>query len=102
MDNSIIQYMVDFTLPSELSETFIQLIPEQRSTVNRLMSEGKIMNYALSLENSKLWAVFSVDSEAELMDLISTLPLSRYMKVKFYELTFFNASHPFIPSFSVN
>jgi muconolactone delta-isomerase len=60
------------------------------------------VNYALSLETSKLWAVFAVESEAELMELISELPLSKYMKVRISELTFFQAANPFTPAFSVN
>jgi hypothetical protein len=36
------------------------------------------------------------------MELISELPLSKYMKVRISELTFFQAANPFTPAFSVN
>lgn len=94
--------MVDFTLPSDLPDDFVKLIPDQRSAVNALMHQGKILNYALSLEHSKLWAVFSVESRAELDTLINSLPLSLYMGRRVAELSFYNASHPFVPSFSMN
>ncbi|MFN4253503.1 MAG: muconolactone Delta-isomerase family protein [Saprospiraceae bacterium] len=97
-----IQYMVDFTLPDHLSNDFIGTIPQQRNVVSRLFSEGKLLNYALSLENSKLWAIFSAESEADLMEMISDLPLSRYMKVRISELTFYNAVQAMPPAFSVN
>lgn len=96
------QYMVDFTLPTELPEEFVNNIPRQRTAVNRLLGEGKILNYALSLENSKLWVVFSARSEADLMEMVQKLPLTRYMKVRISELTFYNASNPLSPAFSVN
>ncbi|MDX2279326.1 MAG: muconolactone Delta-isomerase family protein [Saprospiraceae bacterium] len=102
MDNHFVQYMVDFTMPQDLPDDFVHLIPEQRAAVNRLLNEGKILTYALSLENSKLWAVFCVQSEEELTELINRLPLSHYMKKRVSELTFYNAAHPFIPSFSMN
>lgn len=102
MENSPNQYMVDFTLPTELPEEFVESIPRQRAMVNRLLSEGKILNYALSLENSKLWVVFSAHSESELMEMVQRLPLTRYMKVRISELTFFNAANSFTPAFSVN
>lgn len=102
MENSMMQYMVDFTLPTELPEDFVNSIPRQRAAVNRLLGEGKILNYALSLENSKLWVVFSASSEAELMEMVQRLPLTRYMKVRVSELTFYNASNPYSPAFSVN
>ena len=91
MESNTIQYMVDFTMPQDLPEEFVERIPHQRAAVNRLLHEGKILNYALSLENSKLWAVFTASSETELMQLLQRLPLTRYMKVKVSELTFYNA-----------
>lgn len=94
--------MVDFTLPTDLPEEFVNKIPQQRDLVNRLLTEGKILNYALSLENSKLWVVFAATSETELMEMVHRLPLTRYMKVRVSELTFFNAHHSFVPAFSVN
>jgi muconolactone delta-isomerase len=96
------QYMVDFTLPKEMSEEFVSLIPRQRSMVNRLLGAGKLLQYALSLENSKLWAIFSVEDEKELDELLQGMPLTPYMKWKVSELTFYNAAHPFVPVFSVN
>ena len=102
MENSQLQYMVDFTLPTELPEEFVNNIPRQRAAVNRMLGEGKILNYALSLENSKLWVVFAASSESELMEMVHRLPLTRYMKVRISELTFYNASNSFSPAFSVN
>lgn len=101
-NNGPLQFMVDFTLPSDMSEEFVQKIPAQRNMVNRLISEGKILNYALSLQDSKLWAVFTADSEADLMELVHRLPLTRYMQVNISELTFYNASNPTTPVFSAN
>lgn len=102
MDADRTQYMVVFTLPQPLTEEFIGRIPQQRQAVNRLMHEGKVLHYSLSLENSKLWAVFSAHSEAELMELVSSLPLTEYMKVHVSELTFFHSAQSFAPAFSVN
>jgi muconolactone delta-isomerase len=96
------QYMVDFTMPKELNEDFLSLIPRQRALVNQLMSDGKILNYALALETGKLWAVFSVVSESELIDIVYNLPLTDFMKVRISELTFFNAANTFAPVFSIN
>jgi muconolactone delta-isomerase len=100
--NQRMQFMVDFTLPSQLSEEFVSRIPQQRKAVNRLLQEGKILNYALSLENSKLWAVFTANSMEELIETIEELPLTSYMRWKVNELTFFNSGVSFTPAFSAN
>jgi muconolactone delta-isomerase len=102
MDIGIIQYMVDFTLPKDLPEEFVNSIPLQRNIVNRQMSEGKLLSYALALEVGKLWAIFSVASETELMELLGELPLTEMMKMRISELTFYNAAHSFTPAFSIN
>jgi muconolactone delta-isomerase len=102
MDAQLIQFMVDFTMPANLTDEFVNRIPHQRAAVNRLLGEGKLINYALSLEDSKLWAVFSVHSEVELMELVSSLPLTPFMSMRISELTFYNAAHPFSPAFSMN
>jgi muconolactone delta-isomerase len=102
MGNMNLQYMVDFTMPKDLPDEFVSLIPRQRIEVNRLMNEGKLLNYALALEHGKLWAVFSVDSESELLELVYGLPLTDFMKVRISELTFFNTVQPFAATFSIN
>lgn len=102
MEKVTYQYMVDFTLPEVLSEEFIGLIPQQRAVVNRLFMEGKLLNYALSLETSKLWAVFSAVSEMEVMDIIADMPLTSFMQVEISILTFYNTFSPKDPVFSMN
>ncbi len=101
-NNGPLQYMVDFTLPSELSEEFIQKIPSQRNLVNRLIGEGKVLNYSLSLQDSKLWVVFCADTEAELLDMVYRLPLTRYMSVRISTLSLYSSSRANLPAFSVN
>ncbi|HMX40206.1 MAG TPA: muconolactone Delta-isomerase family protein [Saprospiraceae bacterium] len=102
MEASSNQYMVDFTLPQELSDEFVERVPDHRALVHKMLLEGKILSYALSLESGKLWAVFSASSESELMQMVQRLPLTRYMKVRVSELTFFNSAHSFTPAFSMN
>ncbi len=94
--------MVDFQLPSVLPQDFMDLVPLQRAAVNELFKQGKLVNYALSLENLKLWAIFSANSELEIMDLISDLPLTPYMKVEISLLTFYNDTPTDVPKFSMN
>lgn len=96
------QYMVDFTLPEVLSDEFMTLIPYQRARVNQFFNEGKLVNYALSLETSKLWAVFTANSEMDVMELIADLPLTKFMKVQISMLTFYNTAQENMPAFSLN
>jgi len=102
MINTDIRFMVDFTLPTNLSQDFLDLVPFQRMAVNNLFEEGKLVNYALSFEEGRLWAVFSANSELDVMDMISDLPLTPYMKVDICMLTFYNDAKTQVPKFSMN
>ncbi len=100
--NADYQFMVDFHLPEVLSEEFMSLVPYQRAMINNYFKEGKLINYALSLENSRLWAIFQANSELEVMELLADLPLTEYMQLEIHMLTFFNSKESAIPSFSMN
>ena len=95
-------YMVDFKLPNILSDEFMDLVPYQRVAINKLFEEGKIASYALSLENSRVWGVFKANSELQVMDILSDLPLTPFMKIEISLLTFFNDAKTQVPKFSLN
>jgi Muconolactone delta-isomerase len=96
------QFMVDFSLPKVLSEDFLRLIPHQRAKVNKLFRDGKLINYALSLDNSKIWAIVNANSELDVLELVSQLPLTRFMQYKINLLTVFNSVNAESPVFSMN
>ena len=85
-------YMIDIVLPDVFSDDFVSLIPAQRAHVNELLGERTISSYTLSLDRSKLWATIPASSEEQVMDILSDMPLMKYMKVNIYELAFYETS----------
>lgn len=94
-------FMVEFQLPRALTEDFIRLIPRQREFVTFLLAEGKLKSYSLSMDRSRLWAVFSAPNEFEVLELIARFPLADYMKPNIMELAFHNAQD-MVLQFSMN
>ncbi len=82
------QYIADISLPEVISQDFISLIPLQRLQVGILMKSGRLTNYALSIDRSKLWAIFIGNSEEEVHNIINIFPLRKYMEVQLHELAF--------------
>lgn len=80
--NTVHQYMADFTFKDALSEEFFDLIPYQRVVINKFLQQGKLVNYALSIERGKIWAIFNANSENEVYQMIKTLPLLKFMEVE--------------------
>lgn len=94
--------MVEFDLPVEMNQEFMQKIPAQRQKVNELMETGKMLSYSLSADRQKLWCILRVESELEVMELIADFPLISYMKPTINELMFHNMVAARIPLFSLN
>jgi len=102
MMNHLYQYMVNFSMPEELPEAFFELMPYQETIVDRYLSEGKLINYALSLEQGQLWAIFNANSEMEVLEMIIDFPLTEFMRVEVSLLNSYRAlEHP-APEFSLN
>jgi len=95
------QFMVNGTLPEELNAEFIDLIPYQRAVIDRYMEDGKLLNYASSLEDAKVWAIFNASSEMEVLELLADFPLTPFMGIEIYMLTSFSTSE-LVPQFSLN
>lgn len=95
-------FMVDFTLPEDLSDEFFDLLPYQDYVVNKYLANGKLVNYALSLESGKLWAIFSGNSELEIRDILTEFPLTRFMRMQINLLTCYNSMHAGAAQFSLN
>lgn len=94
--------MVEFDLPVEMNQEFMQKIPAQRQKVNELMESGKMLSYSLSADRQKLWCILRVESELEVMELIGDFPFISYMKPTINELMFHNMVAARIPLFSLN
>lgn len=96
------QFMADISLPAVINQDFLALIPLQRLQVGILFKSGRLTNYALSLDRSKLWAVFIGNSEEEVRNIIDIFPLRRYMDVSLYELAFHEQPQFQFPIHSLN
>ena len=102
MENKgVSHYMVEFDLSlADLNELY-HLAPQQQERVNELFLRGKIHTYSLSMIYDKLWAVFVVESESELVNLIESLPATTYLDYNYHELMF-HQSLGVMPNYSLN
>ncbi len=94
-------FMVDFSLPQEPTSAFLELVPFQEAVISDYLSKGKLINYAISLEKSKIWAVFSATSEVEVLEMLIDFPLTKFMEVEISLLQQYNCN-AYAPSFSMN
>jgi muconolactone delta-isomerase len=79
-------YMVDINLPDHFEENFIQLIPQQRAYVYRMMQKGTIRNYSLSADRQKLWVIINASSLNEVRQIIYSFPIFNFIRFRIHNL----------------
>lgn len=95
------QYMVEFDIPQPLTEDFLDIIPDQRTVIDRLFTDGKLLSYTVASDRTRVWAVMIAESESELLSYIDRLPMTPYMDYDYNELMFHNTVH-LMPAMSLN
>lgn len=96
------KFMIELDLPSPLTSDFVTQIPAQHYAVEKLMTAGIIVSYTLSQDQSKLWIIMMADSEAEMVRLLNTLPLTSFMSSRWYPLAFHNIGTFRMPQMILN
>lgn len=82
------EFMASITFPGVITDEYIELIPEQKDYIGRLVSQKKITSYGLSMDRTKFWITFSAESEQEVWQLLVGFSLYKYMEVEIDELLF--------------
>jgi muconolactone delta-isomerase len=86
------QYMIDIALPADPNAEFFALVPLQRSHIDKLLEQGVIMGYSLSIDRARLWIVMNAHNEREAAETLSAFPLFDYFEPTIYPLMFHNTS----------
>lgn len=95
-------FQVHIKLPDFFSKRFASLIPAQRERVTQLMEARVILNYALDMERANLWITMQAKSQKEIMDILATFPIIKFVKVEIFELAFFDSAPMGLPELIMN
>jgi hypothetical protein len=95
-------YLVHIILPEVFNAKFYGLIPKQREVVNDLLLKRVILSYSLDMERKNVWAFIAANSEREVMDVLSTFPIIKYIKISIHELAFYDTANLVLPDLIMN
>lgn len=95
-------FQIHITLPDVFTRRFAALIPQQRELVNQLLEKHVILNYALDMERSNLWVTMQAKDQQSAMDILSTFPIIKDVKVEIFELAFFDSAPKGLPELIMN
>jgi hypothetical protein len=95
-------FLVHITLPDFFSKKMYDLIPKQRELINDLLDKRVVLSYSLDMERKNLWVYIDAISEQEVMDILSTFPIIKEVKVNIHELAFFDRAPLSLPDLILN
>jgi hypothetical protein len=84
------QFMIDISLPTEPDEEFFALVPHQRAHIDKLLEQGVVMGYSLSVDRARLWIVLNARDEQDGSEILSAFPMFRYFEPTIHPLMFHN------------
>jgi muconolactone delta-isomerase len=86
------QHMIEISLPADPDEEFFALVPHQRVHIDKLLEQGVVMGYSLSLDRSRLWIALNARNVQHATEILSAFPMFRYFEVTIHPLMFHNTS----------
>ncbi len=95
-------FQIHIILPEIFTRSFAALIPQQRERANQLLEEQVILNYALDMNRQNLWVTLKAKNQLEVMDILSTFPIIKEVKVDIFELAFFDTAPIGLPNLIMN
>lgn len=86
----------------EMDEEFMSHVPEHRALINRLIEDGVIDHYVVTMESQRSWITFSADSKAEVKEYLRRSPLHKFWTYEVEELFVVDGHQYRLPALQMN
>ena len=90
------------TIQFEMNDEFASLVPSHRTYINRLIEQGVIDHYVVTMETQRVWITFSADDKAAVEKYLSKSPLHKFWTYEIDELFVVDGLHYRLPVVQLN
>lgn len=90
------------TIQFEMNDEFASLVPSHRTYINRLIEQGVIDHYVVTMETQRVWITFSADDKAAVEKYLSNSPLYKFWTYEIDELFVVDGLHYRLPVVQLN
>ncbi len=90
------------TIDFEMTEEFMQLVPQHRIYINELINKDFIDQYAVSMESMQVWITMNAETKEEIIKLLEKSPLFKFWTVGINELFVLDGQHYRMPAVQPN
>jgi hypothetical protein len=94
------KYQVSITF--YMDEHFMRYVPKHRNYINRLINDGVIDVYSVSLEALKCWIVINADNPEQVDDILSQSTLYSYWEYETDQLFVYDSQSSRFPKMVMN
>lgn len=86
----------------EMDEAFMHDVPRHRTIVNKLIEDGIIDHYVVSMETMRSWITFTVASREDVENHLRRSPLYKYWEYDIHEIFVVDGQHYRLPALQYN
>ena len=90
------------TIEFDMTDDFLELVPEHRNYVNHLINEGLIDHYAVSMETLRSWVTINAEDKDEVIRILRRSPLYKYWTYEIDELFVLDGQSYRLPELHLN
>ena len=74
------------TIRFDMNDEFAALVPPHRTYINRLIEQGIIDHYVVTMETQRVWITFTADNKKDVERYLAKSPLFKYWTCEIDEL----------------
>ena len=90
------------TILFDMNDEFAALVPSHRTYINRLIEQGVIDHYVVTMETQRVWITFSAEDKAAVEKYLSKSPLYKFWTYEIDELFVVDGLHYRLPVVQLN
>lgn len=90
------------TIQFEMNDEFAALVPPHRVYINRLIEQGIIDHYVVTMETQQVWITFSAEDKVSVEKYLSKSPLYKFWTCEINELFMVDGLHYRLPIVQLN
>lgn len=90
------------TIKFEMSDEFMELVPQHRTYINMLINKDVIDQYAVSMETQRVWITMNAKTKAEIEKMLKKSPLFKFWTFEIDELFVLDGQHYRLPAVQPN
>ena len=90
------------TILFDMNDEFAALVPSHRTYINRLIEQGVIDHYVVTMETQRVWITFSAEDKDAVEQYLSKSPLFKFWTYEIDELFVVDGLHYRLPVVQLN